>query len=491
MVEKERLKPGAIVSGAGLPEPVRLTHADEEAGLIRLRGVGVKTRKNHERILDAAGLATLVVASNNTMQTTVSPSQFVYYYLSELLGCPVRREGESKPFGRLHDLGAGSQSPYPLVVVLAVKSRKSGITHVPWSAVLEFTPQEIVVRPNGTAASGDVGDKADFWLRRHVLDNQVVDISGAKVVRVNDIHMLYAEGQLVVGHVDVGVLGILRRLNLEKAVTRLLRWLLDYTIKEEFVTWRHVQVIAPQGSPAGVRVSAGPSRLADIRPAELADILEELGVRERQAVLSALPVETAAETLEELDPEVQRSVIAEQEPSKAADLLEEMPAKEAAAVLRDVGPADAESIISRMNREAAQDVMVILSHPEMTAGGVMATSCIEVQPYETAAAVLERVRALADEVEVFNHIYVLDSERHLVGVLNLRELLRAKPDTTMESLMTRDLVKVLPDTSLQDVARLLMKYGFRAIPVVDKNNVFLGAVRMKSVVDELLPLPRD
>jgi magnesium transporter len=413
--------------------------------------------------------------------------QFNYYYLSELLKVRVRFEGESKAFGRLCDIGARKTAmSYPLTACLEVKSRSRGTVFIPWSDVLEFWPYEIVVRKEPGAAP-----PVDFWLRRDVLDDQVVDLSGAKAIRVNDVHLLHAEGQLIIAHVEVGLLGILRRLGLDKPVSSMLRWLLDYTIKDRFVTWRHVEVISAGGATGEVRISVEPGRLADIHPAELADIMEQLGTKERQTLFNRLPVETAAETLEETDSDIQRALISQERPDKAADVLQEMPAKEAAAILRSLHHSDAQRIIDHMEIEAAEDVKTILVHKEMSAGSVMATFCIEARPDQPAGVILEHVRKIADKVEVFNYIYVLDEERHLLGVSSLRELLHALPDESLESLMTTHVVKVNPETRLKDVAKLFAKYGFRSIPVVDEQDVFMGAVRLISVLAEMSPLFGD
>lgn len=409
-----------------------------------------------------------------------------YCYLSEVLGAPVRLEGAGTAVGRLRDIGFQGTAAYPSATCLRVATRAArgggAPSTVHWSAVAHFAPSGVVLRNAGEAAP-----PVDFWVRRDVLDNQVVDISGAKVRRVNDVHLLYAEGKLLAVHAEIGVLGILRRLGIERPALALFRWLFDYTLKERFVTWRHVQVVSPGDSPGGVRVSLATHRLAELHPAELADILEELGVRERQTLLGRLDTETAAEAIEEMVPDVQRTVLTEQDPGKAADILEEMPPDEAADVLRDIAEGDAERIIGRMERDAAEDVRELLAHDERTAGGMMSLSCVEARAEQTAADVLEAIRPISDDVTEFNIIYVLDEARRLLGVVGLRDLLRAAPDTRVGKLMLTHIVKVGPDVGLEELGRLFAKYGIRAIPVVDSDNVFLGAVCLKDVLYELLP----
>ncbi|MEI6149453.1 MAG: CBS domain-containing protein [bacterium] len=331
---------------------------------------------------------------------------------------------------------------------------------------------------------------ADFWARRDVLDDQVVDISGAQVLRVNDVHLIYSANTLIFGHVEVGLLGILRRLRFEKTVNFLTQWLFDYTVKDSFVTWRHIQVMSPGGVPGGLRVDKLSDRLADIHPAELADILEQLGVKDRQALFNSMSVETAADALEEVNSEFQRTLVSHGEPGRVADILEEMPPDEAAEVLRDLGP-DAQNIINRMDDESASEVQTLLSHKEESAGGVIDSSCIEAQPGDTVASILERIPKLTDTVEVYNLIYIIDETRTLKGVLSLRELFRAPPTASLESLISHELITVNPETRLKDVAREFAKYGFQAVPVVSAEGKFQGVVRYDSVLSHLADFLND
>ena len=408
------------------------------------------------------------------------PIDVVFFNLSDLIGCPVRYEDERRPFARLYDIGGSTHTAYPLSNSLELTPRK-GSEHVfyPWSSVTSMTAAEILVR-----RTTELAPVADFWARRDVLDDQVVDVSGAQVLRVNDVHLIYSDTKLIFGHVEIGIRGILRRLRFERAVNFLTQWLFDYTIKDCFVTWRHIQVMSPGGVPGGLRVDKLSERLADIHPAELADILEQLGVKDRQALFNSLTVETAADALEEVTPEFQRTLVSHGEPGRVADILEEMPPDEAAEVLRDLGP-DAQNIINRMEGDAASEVQTLLSHEEKSAGGVMDSNCIEAHPGDTVASMLERIPGLTETVEVYHLTYVVDDKRTLMGVLSLRELYRASPAATLESLMNRELITVNPETRLKDVAREFAKYGFQAVPVVDAAGVLQGVVRYDSVLSQM------
>ena len=420
-----------------------------------------------------------------------------FMYLSQLLGARVRREGEPKPFGRLYDLGVRRIVAYPQTVSIDVKTHGKHVTFS-WSSVKEFSPRGIVVGSNGNGPSPAEGLRpaggtppADFWVRRDVLDDQVVDVKGARVRRVNDVHLLYAEGHLMIGHVEVGMLGILRRLGFERPVQRLLRWLLDLEVKDEFLGWRNMEVLSPGGSPGGLKISGEPGRLAEMAPAELADILEELGVKERQTVFDSLSVETAAEALEATDPDVQRSIISEQEPGKAADILEEMDATGAADVLREIHAPDAQRIVGQMETGASEEVRLLLEREEKTAGAVLETSCVTAGPLEEAGAVIGRIRSGGSEIVELGNVYVLDAGRRLIGVLSLHELLAAPGDTPIEELMTMPVISTDAGTSLRDVAVMFVKHGFRNLPVVDANRAFIGVVRIKNVLDEIRRLPGD
>ncbi len=470
---------GCRVRQPGPPPPAPPVRPVAEAGNVAVRGY---VSAVNEPSLQSPS-ATAVDAGPAAAATVPNVS---FFYLSRVLDRPVRYEDAAKACGRLHDIGAARTISYPQAVSIEVKTSTAGMLVLGWSAVRSFSALEVVISRAVTASPSP-----EFWVRRDVLDDQVVDVSGARVLRVNDVHMIYSAGVLILGHVEVGLRGILRRLRFERCVCLLLRWLFDYTLPESFVTWRHIEVLSPGGIPGGVRVSTQPDRLSAIHPAELADIMEDLGRADRQTLFAALSVEAAADTLEEVPPEYQRALVAQTEPERVADILEEMPSNEAASVLRDLTQSDAQSIMNRMESEAVADVKTILSHEEDTAGGAMATHCLEAEAHETTGAVLQRVRRLAEEVDLVNHIHVLDSARHLIGVLTLRELLRAEDQRTMAELMTLEPVTVTPDARLREVARLLVKYGFRAIPVVAADRVFLGAVRFRDVQPELARILKD
>ena len=411
------------------------------------------------------------------------PQAVEFHFLSQLLGTSVRYDGEALPIGRLYDIGASAKASYPEAACMSVRGRRGDTRLLPWKGVKSVSRHGIVL-----TRADQVAPEPDFWVRRDVLDDQVVDVSGAKVVRVNDVHLIFSnlDGKLVFGHVEVGVLGILRRLGVERAGTFLLQWLLDYTLKESFVTWRHIEVLSPGWSPGGVRVSRLPQRLSSLHPAELADMVEQLGVKDRQAVFNALSLEKAAETLEETAPEVQRTLVAQQEPGKAADILEQMTPGDAADVLRDMGP-DAQAIIGRMQTEPAGEVKALLAQDEEAAGSVMTKACLEARPDEPVSVLLSRMREESGQLEVLHYAYVCDAEHRLLGVLGLREVMSARPDQMAGDRMTKNVVTVSPEQSARVAARLLLKYGWHAIPVVDQQGVFLGAVRLDRVLTSVAP----
>ena len=168
-----------------------------------------------------------------------------------------------------------------------------------------------------------------------------------------------------------------------------------------------------------------------------------------------------------------------------------METTEAANVLRDLNEGDAQKIISRMEGEAAEDVKTILAHEEESAGGIMTTGCVEASPTEKIGDVLQRIRTHAEEVEILDTAFVLDEGRHLVGVLTLRELWLAPPDMSVEASMTHGPVSVRPEAHLEEVARVFVKYGFRALPVVDAQDVFQGAIPLVNIIDTIAEHFRD
>jgi len=410
------------------------------------------------------------------------------HYLSQLLSAKVLSGTDRRVLGRTWDLTLDLDRAQPEVTLLVFRPLWSRARWcLPWSDVGDILPSGIVLKLEAGDAvplSSLPAEPSLVLLRDFLLDKQIVDVYGAKVERVNDLQFVRSNGKMVIFHVDVGLRGLLRRLGFENAALRFSKWFFDYDLKERFIPWQYVQ---PLADPDRLRLQVPQSQLANLHPADLADIIEDMDVHERQAILESLNEEVLADALEEMDPKVQVAIMRQLEPDKAADILEEMSPDEAADLIADLPQDTAQDIFHEMDDEYEEKVKELLAHEEDEAGGLMTYQFMSLSPDKTIVDALAYIRQNADETDVIYYLYVVDSQSKLLGVVNLRELLSHEIFTPLERIMTTRLITARIDDKAKDIAGLFAKYGFRAIPVVDEENRIQGVVRFKALLEILAP----
>jgi magnesium transporter len=408
----------------------------------------------------------------------------VFLFLSRILGKKIVG-AEGKALGRVYDLIAEFVEPYPVVTGLVFSPTfKKRFLVLPWENVTDLD-KEISVTINTVSELSALGlRQGELLLREDLLDKQVVDTDGAKIRRVNDLQFLKTSHGLHLVHVDVGFRGLIRRVGLIKPFDAMLQSLFDYKLPNQLISWKFVQ---PLHSPDLLRLNITQNKLGQIHPADLADILEDLNIRQREAVFKALDVETAAETLEETDPKVQVSLINDLNTAEASDIIEEMSLSEAADLLGDLPKAKAEGILKEMEKEIADDVKELLTHPEREAGGMMTTSYLSFRPSSTVREALEKFRQEAEDIDLVYYVYVTDEEDLLLGVISLRDLILADPDKRLEEIMDDRVISVKLDDKDDTIAEHFAKYAVTAIPVVDENDRMQGTILFKNLLDVVAP----
>jgi len=308
-----------------------------------------------------------------------------------------------------------------------------------------------------------------------LLDRQIVDTSGAKVVRVNDLHFLRVPtGDLHLVHVDVGFRGLVRRLGWSTTMG-----------KEQLISWRYVQPLTLAATGESLQLTVARKELGRLHPAELADILSELDGRERESLFRALAPEAAARALTEVEPKVRQRLIAGLPAERAADIVERMPPDEAADLLAALPQPQSELLLEKMERAEAAEVQQLLRYEPDTAGGMMTTEFVTLPSHLTAAEALERLRGLAREVELIYYIYLVDPAARLQGVVTIRHLLLFDPAARLEEIMRRDPVSVRPDDTPERVAEITEKYNLLAVPVLDAQGKLLGVVTVDDVLTHM------
>jgi CBS domain-containing protein/sporulation protein YlmC with PRC-barrel domain len=408
----------------------------------------------------------------------------VFLFLSDILGKKIVDKA-GKTIGRVYDLTTEFMEPYPVVSGLTLGSaQKEKPLFLPWKNVVDINEEmELTIEATGEPAVLHLRP-GELLLRDDLLDKQVVDTDGAKIRRVNDLQFLKTKLGLHLVHVDVGFRGLIRRVGLTKIFDAIMRSLFDYQLSDQLISWKFVQ---PLFSPDRIQLNIAQNRLGQIHPADLADILEDLDIRQRTAMFQSLDVETAAETLEETDPKIQVSLINDLNTSEASDIIEEMSLSEAADLLGDLPKAKAEGILREMEQEIAEDVKELLAHPEREAGGMMTTSYLSFRPQTTVREAMEAFRREAADVDLVYYIYVTDDEERLLGVITLRDLVLADSGKKLVEIMDERVISLKLDDKDDTIAENFAKYAVTAIPVVDENERMQGTIIFKNLLDVVAP----
>jgi flagellar motility protein MotE (MotC chaperone) len=400
-------------------------------------------------------------------------------FLSEILGRPVT-DLDGNPVGKIEDviIRQWANFPHPLIEAVAVK-RKKEIRYLPFAAVATlFSPVISLKYRVDEVPAFELAEK-DVLLSRDVLDKQIIDTDGARVVRVNDVELVRVNGTIYISNVDITFLGILRRLGLVG-----LAHFLAGRMSQTGISWEDVELLNRDESMQ-LRVPA--EKLHDLHPADLADIVSDLNKLESGQLLDKLDVEHLADTLEEVEPDFQKEIIEHMSDEKVADVLEEMEPDEAADLLADLPKGRKEDLLALMQKEDADDVRKLLTYPEESAGGIMTTEYASIRPNLAAAQAIEALRAMADEVETMFYVYVTDEEDHLVGTFSLNNLIFAKPGAMVKDFMVERIISVNLTDDQETVAQTVAKYDLLAVPVVDDQNRLHGIVTADDALDKVIP----
>jgi len=403
--------------------------------------------------------------------------------LTELLGLPVF--DTSGRCGRVRELAIAPAEDRARVAVLVVKTR-SGDRVLPFGVVVSLQNDLRIDSPvaNWPQANGAEGL---FLLGRDLLDQQIIDVHGRKVVRVNDVELYQEHGNkhpmLKVGSVDVGPRGAIRRLLKGVVPMTPLKALLR-RIPERPIPWEFVDLI--ETDPARrVKLKISHERLARLHPADIADIVEELAPDEREAVFETLDEEVAAEALEEVEPKVQKAIVQSLDSGRAAEIVEEMNPDAAADLLADLPEERTSEILQEMAPEEREEVSGLLEFKENTAAGRMNTQFLALGVNATAHDAVEALRNFEGGIETVSTIYIVDSHGTLAGAVPLARLVLAASDTPLLSLTQEPLISSPAGAGEKEVAELFDKYNLLTLPVVNDHGKLTGVITSDDIISLL------
>jgi len=422
------------------------------------------------------------------MSAEVARPREEFLFLSQLLERSVLAQ-DGEPVGRLVEVGCGAGELFPKVLTYYVRpgwlASVTLAVPAPGFVTLPDTRLRLAVP---TAELQPLARRLpeEILLRREILDKQIVDTDGARVVRVNDVHLLRARGNEVrVVHVDIGFRGIVRRLGFMGIWERLRRLRgtpEDTRDGERLLSWRYVVPLRSSSLRHDLRLNVTQHQLAQLHPAELAEIMEELDRFEGPAMLEALDVPTAALTLAELSGEAQRLLLEALDARRGAALLAAMAPDEATDILQELPEAMRERLMAALPADDAATVSDLLTHEKNSAGSAMNPEVFSVPLGARISEVSVALREGAADLVRTYAVMVVDNEQRLRGVVALPELIRASTERLVDEAMDADPVSVRTDDSLEDVAELFDRFNLLSLPVVDREGHLEGVVTVDDVV---------
>jgi magnesium transporter len=429
---------------------------------------------------------------NPDVNRLIAEAEHSFLFFSTLLQKPVV-DAHGTVVGRLSDLAVSVAYMFPPVVAFVVQRGRwepFALTGR-WADVVDISGPAIrlgVGIQNLTPSKLDT--PGEILIREALLDKQIVDMDGAKVVRVNDLHFLkLGSSDLRLVHVDVGTRGLVRRMGWQHAIDALVQRLAPqarYLSAERLIRWQYVQPLSLDPKAHSIRLSVLQKQLSELHPADIAEILTDLDTHDRASVFRSLDAETAADALAEVeDPRIQTQLLETVSEEHAADILEEMPPDEAADLLSELPQETSTALLRKMEVEDAEDVRELLTYAPDTAGGMMTTEFVALSADLTAEQTFARLREQAPEVENIYYLFVVDASGRLVGVLNLRQLILAQPTAHLRDIMIDNPARVHHTDSRDSVAEMVEKYDLLALPVVDDAEVIVGMITVDDVVSHI------
>ena len=322
-----------------------------------------------------------------------------------------------------------------------------------------------------------------LWLAENILDKQIVDINGRKLVRVNDIRMVMIPAGTYAIAVDVGMEGLLRRIGIDKPIQTMLDPF-KADIPGKFILWDDIAAV--DFSNSNIKLSKSSSKLNTLHPSDLADIIEDLDKATRTYVFASLDEEQAADVLEEMEPHAQIHIVESLPVEKVADVLEKMPADEVADLLDALAEDKAEKLLEEMEKESSEEVRELLEYPNKYVGSLMTTDYYTFNEELTVAETFEELRKQQPEPAHIYTIIVTDRNERFLSSVSLGELVVADPSKHLKEIMNKHAISVFDDDKVDSLAELVSRYNLLAVPVINKNREMEGIVVVEDIVEDLL-----
>jgi len=406
----------------------------------------------------------------------------MFVCLSKLLNEPVM-DKDRKLLGKLYEIITVPTEVYPklwaMVVVRGIFKKRYAT--IPWDNVRERDKKGIYLKCKKRALNfQDTIDYQDkLALRRDILDQQVIDTYNYNVIRVNDIHLLEVNQDLMLAHVDIGVKGLMRRLGLEKIVEK---------VQDRLVPWKYIQPLSINPVSKTIKINIPQKNFRSIPPAELSDIMMDLDPKQKIGLFKTLDLDTRIRIFGRLDFKTQREIAEEIGPKDSAEILKEIPDDEATDFLERMPRHRVDFILDKMETKEVKKLSRLLGYASDSAGGLMTTDYIAIDKNTTVEAALNIIKEAAFPVETFQYVYITGENKKFVGLTNIRRLISASPDEVISSTMFPNIPYVHLEDGVQEVAYLMEKYKCQTLPVVNEGHILQGIITIDDILSQVIAI---
>jgi len=429
---------------------------------------------------------------NQSMSNVNISAAKMFVFFSQLMDKPVFDKNGLRA-GEVYDLVLKPSEVYPLSCALVIRkgfpNRKYAI--IQWQEIQKIDKESAILRIEfASLAFSELRDeKKEFTLRRDILDQQVVDTYNHKVIRVNDIHLLSVDQALMIAHVDIGSRGLIRRLGFENSIdfiVRLLNPKAKYLHNERLVSWKYIQPLTINPVSMTIKIDVPQKNLANIPAADLGDIFLDLNIHHQIALFKSLNLANKTKIFTNIDFKTQRSLLEELNDSDIAELLNNIPSDEATDFLEKLPSEQTKRVLNLIENKYSKRLSQLLGYSGDSAGGLMTTEYIAFPKGTTVEAALNQIRERKFKSEPAQFVYIISSTHELIGATNFRRLILANPLDPIENCAFPKTYFVHLDSSVKEVAYLMEKYKYFAIPVVDENNILQGIITVDDILSQLI-----
>lgn len=400
--------------------------------------------------------------------------QFRSVYLSRILGNKIFTVNKDV-IGTLKDLAVDVNFQNPKVTMAAVKT-KAGVKFIDFDSINISKGKGQYVLICNKVVDKDISN--NMLLKKYVLDKQIVDVNGRKVVRANDIRLAIVPSGMFIAAVDIGMDGLLRRIGIAKPLKRL-----GFKVSSKLILWDNVQTAF---TSKNILLSKTYNKLHTLHPSDLADIIEDFDSNTGEIIFASLDNTKAADVLEELEEDVQVRLLKTLSTDKAVDILEEMPADEAADVLDELNENRAEELLNKMEKESSDEIRELMEYDEYLVGSIMNTDFISCPADYTVADAMNDIRKSTEEIDQVYYVYILDNVNKIIGEISLRDLIVSTADEKLEDIMNKEIIYIQDTDEIRDLVKVISKYDLFTVPVVDKYIHLMGIAYINDIFYELI-----